>query len=85
MERQRTIKLKRSAQYADRLAIERRIAEDLKETTKPLLGAENARRIAGDAMDEDVAMEQSLEKRARLFDYGLLDGVRSFTRPIYRV
>jgi hypothetical protein len=48
------------SQYADRLAIERRIAEDIKEQ-EAFARAENARRIAGDAMDEDVAMEQGLE------------------------
>ena len=48
------------AQYADRLSIERGIAEDLKEK-RAIAEAENARRIAGDAMDEDVAMEQGLE------------------------
>ena len=60
------------AQYADRLSIERGIAEDLKEK-QAIAEAENARRIAGDAMDEDVAMEQSLEKRG-LFDR-FVDGV----------
>ena len=60
MERQRTIKLKCSAQYSDRLAIERRIAEDIKEQ-EAFARAENARRIAGDAMDEDVVMEQGLK------------------------
>ena len=45
------------AQYADRLSIERGIAEDLKEK-QAIAEAENARRIAGDAMDEDVVMEQ---------------------------
>tara|TARA_R110002020_G_scaffold248584_2_gene462604 strand:- start:697 stop:2430 length:1734 start_codon:yes stop_codon:yes gene_type:complete len=48
------------SQYADRLAIERRIAEDIKEQ-EAFARAENARRIAGDAMDEDVAMEQGLK------------------------
>ena len=48
------------AQYADRLGVERGIAQDIKEQ-KALAAAANKRRIAGDAMDEDVAMEQGLE------------------------
>lgn len=48
------------SQYSDRLAIERRIAEDIKEQ-EAFARAENARRIAGDAMDEDVVMEQGLK------------------------
>ena len=48
------------AQYADRLAVERGIAQDIKEQ-EAFARAENARRIAGDAMDEDVVMEQGLE------------------------
>ena len=49
------------AQYADRLAVERGIAQDIKEQ-EAFARAENARRIAGDAMDEDVVMEQGLER-----------------------
>lgn len=60
------------AQYADRLGIERGIAQDIKEQ-EALDAAANKRRIAGDAMDEDVVMEQSLEKRG-LFDR-FVDGV----------
>ena len=48
------------AQYADRLGVERGIAQDIKEQ-EALAAAANKRRIAGDAMDEDVAMEQGLE------------------------
>jgi hypothetical protein len=48
------------AQYADRLGVERGIAQDIKEQGA-LAAAANKRRIAGDAMDEDVAMEQGLE------------------------
>ena len=68
------------AQYADRLSIERGIAEDLKEK-RAIAEAENARRIAGDAMDEDVAMEQGLERAGFLI--GLVDAVGS-RRPIYK-
>ena len=60
------------AQYADRIGVERGIAQDIKEQ-EAFARAENARRIAGDAMDEDVAMEQSLEKRGLLDRF--VDGV----------
>ena len=48
------------AQYADRIGVERGIAQDIKEQ-EAYDAAANKRRIAGDAMDEDVAMEQGLE------------------------
>ena len=48
------------AQYSDRLGVERGIAQDIKEQ-EAFARAENAKRIAGDAMDEDVAMERGLE------------------------
>ena len=48
------------AQYSDRLGVERGIAQDIKEQ-EALAAAANKRRIAGDAMDEDVAMEQGLK------------------------
>ena len=48
------------AQYSDRLGVERGIAHDIREQ-EAYAAADNNRRIAGDAMDEDVAMEQGLE------------------------
>ena len=48
------------AQYSDRLGVERGIAQDIKEQ-EAFARAENAKRIAGNAMDEDVAMEQGLK------------------------
>ena len=48
------------AQHSDRLGVERGIAHDIREQ-EAYAAADNNRRIAGDAMDEDVAMEQGLE------------------------
>lgn len=47
------------AEYSNRLSIERGIANDIKEQ-EAFARAKNAKRIAGDAMDEDVVMGQSL-------------------------
>ena len=48
------------AAESDRLGIENAIDQDRKEK-EAFARAENAKRIAGDAMDEDVAMEQGLK------------------------
>lgn len=48
------------AEYSNRLSIERGIANDIKEQ-EAYARAKNAKRIAGDAIDENVVMEQSLD------------------------